>query len=181
MLALDELDDRPGESELAPQAGAGETAFYAHYGWCLNPQLTVEQAAARLRDELQRLSAFPSGWQRREIAINIWLLASGILNAADERLRGKSIRIAKMRRLAAPAERVAALSQKGARAALRSWRDEWLAALESMLPLLLGEPTPAGFPDVLSAPLPKILAGETMGIPSPFQRLDLTHEDVLAL
>jgi hypothetical protein len=50
-----------------------------------------------------------------------------------------------------------------------------------MLPLLLGEPTPEGFPDVLSAPLPKALAGETVGVPSPFQRLDLTHEDVLAL
>jgi hypothetical protein len=113
MLALDELDDRAGGSELAPHAGAGETAFYAHYGWCLNPQLDVAQAAARLRDELQRLSAFSSGWQRREIAINIWLLASGILNAADERLRGKTVRIAKLRRLAAPLERVAAQSARG--------------------------------------------------------------------
>src|SRR5690242_18538228 len=168
MLALDELDDRAGGRELAPQAGAGEKAFYAHYGWCLNPQLTFEQASAHLRDELQRLSAFPSGWQRREIAINIWLLASGILNAADERLRGKTVKLAKLRHLTAPLERVAALSQKRARVALRSWRESWLAGLESMLPLLLGEPTPAGFADVLSAPVPKALAGETVGIPSPF-------------
>jgi hypothetical protein len=151
MLALDQFETRTTESSLAPRAPDDEKAFYAHYGWCLNPQMNVAQAARHLRDELQRLSA-PSGWQRREIAINIWLLASGILNAADEQLRGKTLRIARLRRLAAPIDRVAALPHHNARRALRDWRDSWLAGLESMLPLLLGEPTPAGFPDVLSAP-----------------------------
>jgi hydroxymethylpyrimidine pyrophosphatase-like HAD family hydrolase len=181
MLALDELRGQELGSSVAPRACADEKAFYAHYGWCLNPQMNVGQAAAHLRDELQRLSSFPSGWQRREIAIHIWLLASGILNAADERLRGKTIRIAKLRRFATPIERVAALSERGMRRQLRNWRDAWLVGLESMLPLLLGEPTPVGFADVLSATIPLVLHGETVGVPSPFQRLDLTHEDVLAL
>lgn len=122
MLALDQFETRTTESSLAPRAPDDEKAFYAHYGWCLNPQMNVAQAARHLRDELQRLSA-PSGWQRREIAINIWLLASGILNAADEQLRGKTLRIARLRRLAAPIDRVAALPHHNARRALRDWRE----------------------------------------------------------
>lgn len=158
-----------------------EREFYARHEWSINPHLTVAHAAAHLRAELNQMPAWPAAWQRRQAAIDVWLLASGILNAADDRLRGETLRIPMLRGLTSQAERIAHLVDLPARAGLRAWRDRWLAALEAVLPPLIGEAMPSVIPEALRAPLPEAFANETLAVPSPFQRLDLTHEDVLAL
>lgn len=167
--------------ELTLDRASEERAFFSAHAWCIDPHPTAADAATRLHNELETLLRWPAAWQRREAAINVWLLASGILNAADEALRGKTIRLSPLRRIAAPAERLVQLSNLGMRRALRRWCEDWLVALEAMLPPLLGEAVPERIPAVLRAPLPAALAGASIGVPSPFERLDLAHEDVLAL
>ena len=44
------------------------------------------EAIEHLRDEIGKLAVLPAGWQSAEVATNIFLLASGLLNCADEHL-----------------------------------------------------------------------------------------------
>jgi hydroxymethylpyrimidine pyrophosphatase-like HAD family hydrolase len=180
LVSLQSPELRPGDVRRVALL-QDERRFYARHDWSINPHLTVADAAMHLRAELDELMHWPEAWQRREAAVNVWLLASGILSAADDRLRGKTLRVATLRRVTEQAERLARWADFPARAALRAWRTAWLAGLEAILPPLLGEAMPADIPQVLRRPIPDSLAGETLAVPSPFQRLDLTHADVLAL
>src|SRR5579863_4383598 len=72
-----------------------ELEFYQAYEWCLNPYLTVGDAAAHLGEEVDRLSVVPPGWQSREVSNNIYLLGCGLLNCVDEYLRGDALRLPK--------------------------------------------------------------------------------------
>ncbi|MBO0742531.1 MAG: hypothetical protein J2P51_14030, partial [Hyphomicrobiaceae bacterium] len=70
-----------------------ELEFYEDYAWCLDPFLTYETAAARLRAEIGRLGGAPADWRREEMATNVYLLACGLFDAVQEHLRGSSLRL----------------------------------------------------------------------------------------
>jgi hydroxymethylpyrimidine pyrophosphatase-like HAD family hydrolase len=187
--------DRPSSTLESPLGIGGETdesRFYEHYAWCLNPHLTVLDTQRRLAEELRRVGELAVDWQRAEAAVNVWLLGGAILNAADERLRGRTLKLPKplvrMKPLRSAGAGIARLTIEDKR--LRRWRDAWLSAFERFLPALLPEvpPAPAAMGRAAAAlrqaaegSLPEQLAGDRAGLPSPFQRLDLTHRDVLAL
>ena len=193
MLApvIDTLVDR-AETPVRIAPTAEEIGFYEHYAWCINPHLTVREAKANLEQELRRIGELQVDWQRGEAAINVWLLGASILNAADERLRGKALKLPKPLDRVRPLRRASAAIERLAHddKALRRWRDRWMSAFQRFLPMLLPDMPPereamARAAEHLSqcaaSALPATFASDRTGIPSPFQRLDLTHRDVLAL
>jgi hydroxymethylpyrimidine pyrophosphatase-like HAD family hydrolase len=175
-----------------------ELEFYQSYDWCLNPYLTVSDAISHLREEVDKLSLVPNGWQSGEVATNVFLLSCGLLNCIDECLSGAKLRLP--RRLAATvvgrsASRfVETISDKPwSRRKLCRWRENWLASLNDFLSLIvrpqgvdpscLADLAEAGrrLTTLLESPLPADLQGELLGTPTTFNRLDLTQKDLLAL
>lgn len=174
-----------------------ERDFYEHYAWCLNPFPTVQEAVEHLRGEVDRLGAMPEAWQNNEVMTNVFLLACALLNAVDEYLRGKTLRV-HPKLAAVPLVRIArwATEKLGAvlrhrrRARARRWRENCQASLNSFLLLFQATQTPD--PTALGTaaeqlalslrlPLPSDLQAELVSFSSAFRRLDLTHGDVLAL
>jgi hydroxymethylpyrimidine pyrophosphatase-like HAD family hydrolase len=193
VIQKDTLSD---EGHVRPSA-AEERDFYERYSWCLYPHLTIAEAHAHLGKELEKLGGLAIDWQRREGAINVYLLACGILNATDEYLRGNTFRLPNVigrlqtvRVIMTVAEWVGAARHWRTRMHVRRWRNTSLHALCEFLPMLVAKDMPNSevcaraayrLVEHQSAPLPPSLRTERVGIPSPFQRLDLTHLDVLAL
>src|SRR5581483_5914367 len=136
-------------------------------------------------------------WRFDEVVANVYLLACALFNAAEEHLRGPSLRLSS--RIAdTPPGRLARffaedLSPKrftGRLAETRQWRDRWLAALDAFLAARIAGDArgrgallaaAASLASLLKTPLPATLARRAISIPSPFRRLDLTIEDVIAL
>jgi hydroxymethylpyrimidine pyrophosphatase-like HAD family hydrolase len=189
--ALDSVPERHAQEGVLPT----ELEFYESYGWCLNPYLTVNEAIRRLRSELTRLVVVPHGWQLSEVTTNIFLLSCGLLNSVDEYLRGPALRLPP--RLAASifgrgaAIFVETISYKPwSRRQVSRWRDHWHASLNNFLLLIVREQAvesarlaEAGreLMLLLESPLPSGLLSELLGTPTPFNRLDLTQKDCLAL
>ena len=172
-----------------------ELEFYESYGWCLNPYLTVSEAIRHLRGELTRLVVVPHGWQLGEVTTNIFLLSCGLQNSVDEYLRGPALRLLpdwqQPYSVAAPPgslkqSRIShgrgGKSVAGVSTGMRvlnnflslmvreqSVESAWLAEAGRRLMLLL------------ESPLPLDLQSELLGTPTPFNRLDLTQNDCLAL
>jgi hydroxymethylpyrimidine pyrophosphatase-like HAD family hydrolase len=185
------------EVTIRPSVLTEELGFYEEYGWCLNPHLTVSEAHEHLGEELEKLSALTIDWQRREAATNVYLLACGILNTLDEHLRGKTLRLPgplgrlwAIRGLKSAAELLGEASRWRNARQVHRWREAWVSALGEFLPVLAAAETPdpdacacaaKNVAEQLRAPPPASVRNERVGIPSPFQRLDLTHLDVLAL
>ena len=195
-----QLLENDGESEELPRREGppqAELDFYGSYSWSLNPHLTVREAIEHLRGEIDRLATLPGGWQSGEVVTNVYLLSSGLLNCADEYLRGPGLQLPW--RLAATragrsarwmVESVVSNLRPRRRAFVRRWREQWLAALDEFLSVAVSEKAsdPASFAEsgaklsvLLSSPLPSDLRSKRIGVPSPFRRLDLTHHDVIAL
>ena len=181
---------------LPPSVLPAELEFYRSYDWCLNPHPTVREAVDRLRAEIDRLATVPEVWQVGEVATNVYLLACGVLNCADEYLRGPSLRLPG--RLASTrfgrgarraVEEISASLRPLHRKQVRRWREGVVTALDEFLSFILGrEPDRSGMVGssrnmaaLLQSPLPAELLNERVAAPSPFRRLDLTHVDVLAL
>jgi hydroxymethylpyrimidine pyrophosphatase-like HAD family hydrolase len=181
---------------LQPLRLSSEVAFYSRYGWCLDPHLEVRDAKSRLSVEIDRLGLDLAEWQLSEVATNIYLLTGALLNCVDEYLRGPAIKLPKRlarRNLGRLADRLlndaTAVAQPGRRL-VRRWRHSLLLALDQFLPCLLS-------PNMVKCPrqcvpveelkllaqsaLPSALELQSIGVPSPFRRLDLSHHDVIAL
>jgi len=136
-----------GESAIAPHSVLpAEREFYQAYPWCLNPYLTVHEAVEHLRAEIDRLATVPDGWQTGEVATNVFLLSSGLLNCVDEYLRGPALRMPK--RLAAMRasravkwtfEKLSQAKSPRYRARARRWRDGYSSAFDGFLSVLVGK------------------------------------------
>jgi len=180
----------------APQPDQGEIDFYSSYRWCLNPHLSFEFASNKLLTEIDKLPTVREPWQAREVAANIFLLSSGLLNCADEFLRGPSL-VLKNRSTSIPFNRLIfrlfgkleTLLHRG-QPAVRSWRDVWQSAMVSFLSVYTNPP--AGFTEALfdastglsaalKSELPQALKQSRLSVPSPFGRLDLCADDVSLL
>lgn len=192
LIPLIEAKVRDESTFPAPPPLTEETEFYQQHAWCLNPHLTAFEAHRRLGEELTQLQGARIAWQRAEAAVNVWLLGSAILNAADERLRGKALKLPALLASRGPVYTIQAAAARLAREdrGLRRWRNDWSAALQAVVPLLLPVTPPSAdsaiamsrsLRELIEAQLPGGLVGERLGLPSPFQRLDLTHHDVIAL
>ena len=172
-----------------------ELEFYQSYDWCLNPYVTVNEAIAHLGEEVDKLSVVPDGWQIGEIATNIFLLSSGLLNCIDEHLLGVKLRLPK--RLAATfvgrgaGRFVEAISDKPwSRRRLARWREQWLSSLNDFLSLIVGKQAVARtclaelgrrLMALLEYPFPADLQAQRLATPIAFRRLDLTQRDCLSL
>ncbi|WP_158231243.1 HAD hydrolase family protein [Bradyrhizobium sp. C9] len=173
-----------------------ETEFYSAYDWCLDPHLTVGEVSERLAAELDRLGYVEPGWQAREVATNIYLLSSSLLNGVEEYLRGHTLRVpsqlakGRLGRFAlSTSDKVAQKWPQRHRTQLRRWKEEWQNGLEVLLAgLMRSEGEAAPFAEVtgklsalLRRQLPSGLLDVRLGIPSAFNRLDLTPVDVFEL
>jgi hydroxymethylpyrimidine pyrophosphatase-like HAD family hydrolase len=191
--------EMPVPSALASAAQedvlATEQEFYRSYDWCLNRFLTVREAIVHLRAELDRCGALPVGWQRSEAITNIFLLSCGLLNCADEYLRGSALRLPN-RVAGSVAGRGASrlleiISAKpSSRRLVNGWRGRWVESLNEFLVLaaIRQAPEPARLAEacgkltrLLELQLPADFQRQLLGTPTAFDRLDLTQEDVLAL
>jgi hydroxymethylpyrimidine pyrophosphatase-like HAD family hydrolase/adenine/guanine phosphoribosyltransferase-like PRPP-binding protein len=198
MLASEvEEHSQSKEVKVWPSVSTEELIFYEGYNWCLNPHLTASEAHEHLGEEFEKLSALTIDWQRREVATNVYLLACGILNTVDEYLRGKTLRLPgplgllwAVCGLKSAAEWLGAAFRWRNVRQVRRWREAWMSAIGEFLPILAAAETSEldacayaaqNLAKQLREPLPGSLRTERVGIPSPFQRLDLTHLDVLAL
>lgn len=175
---------------------SSEAAFYRRYAWCLDPHLKIGNARQRLADEISKLTLDLCDWQTAEVATNIYLLAGALLNCVDEYLRGPGLKLPKRltgHRLGRLATRIldnVAGASPPERHLVRQWRYRMLSALDQYLPCLLFPNLPSserlfasarGLASLARSGLPSALEAQSIGIPSPFRRLDLTHHDVLAL
>jgi len=173
-----------------------ELNFYQAYAWCLNPYPTVREAIDYLRGEIGRLEIVPVGWQRSEVATNVFLLSCALMNAVDEDLRGPTLRLPRQlaaRRLGCDARWVTEIwsnLQQRRRAHAHRWKEQWQAGFDEFLAIVVAEDafdstslakSGSRLAMLLQPPLPPDLQAEPIGIPSAFRRLDLTHFDVLAL
>ena len=174
-----------------------ELDFYESRRWCLNPHLTVHEVVDRLHGEINGLASVPPGWQCGEVVTNLFLLSCGLLNSVEEYLRGPGLRLP-WRLAAMPlgrgtrwiADNVVDRLRLRSRAAVRRWRNDWLAGLNDFLAVVVAGDTsePTAFAEagaklalLLRSALPRDLQAERLAIPSAFRRLDLTHLDALAL
>src|SRR5262249_32696518 len=116
-----------------------------------------------------------------------------LLNCVEEHLRGRTLRLPGRLAATRPGRGGAWLVERFANApwsgaGLRGWRQRWLAALDDFLLTMLARGAQAplaesarGLASALQQPLPPALQTQRLGIPSPFSRLDMTGQDVLAL
>jgi hydroxymethylpyrimidine pyrophosphatase-like HAD family hydrolase len=186
-----------GETCLTQGELAAELEFYQTYDWCLNPHLTVAAAIDHLRDEVNRLGVVPSDWRLEEVATNVFLLSSGLLNCADEYLRGPALCLpSKVTAMPFARHAVRAVdlilneSSKWRRGRVRQWRESWLSSLNDFLSLMATRrpldasslaKSGAKLAALTQSPLLSDLQTKRLTIPSPFSRLDMTHNDVLSL
>ena len=178
-------------------ATAGEQHFYEGYDWCLNVFPTIGEACDFLQLEKSRFAQTKEDWQRRERVLNIYFLACGILNCVDELLRGPTLKLPTTM-TSLPGVKfatrninfVAQVKSKFGLIGIRKWRNQWLEAIDNFATLLIGglNPNNAAFAEKVASLASlanslrqKSLCQQRLGIPSPFTRLDLTPEDVIAL
>jgi hypothetical protein len=196
-FALNEYASYSERSVSAALPIASERNLYERYDWCLNPHLKFGEAVEYLRDQLPFLQTGQLDWQRRELNINIYLLACALLNSADEYLRGRSLRLP--RKLANTrvgvgarwgAEHLRKPQVRARKHVVQAWRMQWVSALNAFLRVsLVGEHSSNGIAQagntlarlLEETAFPPALANSYVSIPSPFRRLDLSHEDVLSL
>lgn len=86
--------------DTLPRQLDSEERFFRDYLWCLNPLLTVRDAAKHLTNELTHLVRPLEPWQRLEVLTNVYLLGSALWNTVDDYLRGPALQ------LPGPAEKV---------------------------------------------------------------------------
>lgn len=155
----------------------------------------MSEAAAHLRGEVDRLAVVPSGWQSREVATNIFLLACGVLNCIDEYLRGSTLRLPRRIAATAPGRGASWLAEKvsdrpWSRRQVARWRTDWLLKVNNFLSLIVQGHVVASnrlaesggaLSRLLELPLPADLLAQRLAAPIPFRRLDLTQQDVIAL
>jgi hydroxymethylpyrimidine pyrophosphatase-like HAD family hydrolase len=156
----------------------------------------VREAIDRLREESDRLPLMAEDWQRAEVATNIYLLSCGLLNCVEEYLRGAALQLPGRLATTTPVRGVAwavetISNQRWSRRRLVRWREQWLAALNAFLCIVVRrEPVEAaalataarGLAATLpQSRLPSDLLAERLGSPTPFNRLDLAQQDILAL
>ena len=167
------------------------------YAWCLDPHLTAQQALDHLRHEIAILRETGEGWQTEEVATNVYLLACALLNVLEEAIRGKALRMPRQpasRRIGLTARHIAnyVLQPRTSRPTLRAirWKEVLQAGLQQYLPAVIcGRAKDrgnvarslAGLEAMVQTKLPLGIGAKHIGVPSPFRRLDLTPQDVLAL
>lgn len=175
-----------------------EREFYGAYNWCLNAYPSMREVVQHLSEELTRYSGAPLGWQRDEIARNIFLLSCMLVDTADDYLLGRRYSFSKVlgvfpflspfAKTAQKLLHVAATRNWLFRRQVWSWRVKWESAVVGVLrKLLLGESvdsestfTIAEMQRLLSA-VPAVVCSRHPRIPAAFRSQDLTHFDVLSL
>jgi hypothetical protein len=138
--------ERPRVAPVEPlpdELLAAEWSFYGGYGWCLDAFPRVDQVVVRLDLEMARLDEPHAGWQREEMAVNVFLLAAALIDAVDDYRAGESYDFRKaesMLPLAAPltravqwALRLRARRRDRRHRSLHDWRAAFGAALEGFV------------------------------------------------
>ena len=73
-----------------------EREFYGSYEWCLNAYPSIGEVIQYLDRELTRYLTTDQDWRRDEIARNIYLLSSAILDTAEDYLLGRRYSFSKV-------------------------------------------------------------------------------------
>lgn len=177
---------------------AAELKFYGAYDWCLNAYPSMGEVVQHLSEELNRYAGSQPGWQREEIARNIFLLSCMIVDTTDDFLLGRRYNFSKIlgvlpilspfTTIAQKTLHAAAATNWLSRQAVQSWRIQWENAVVRVLrKMLLSD---SGDPDATSAisemqqlltTLPDPIRNRHPRIPAAFRSQDLTHFDVLSL
>ena len=176
-----------------------EREFYGSYGWCLNAYPSIGEVIQHLDRELTRYLISEQNWRRDEIARNVYLLSSAILDTADDYLLGRRYSFSKVLGVFPALAPVTTAAQKILHAAdkrywlsrrqLWSWRVRLEEAMVTTLRgVLLKDAsatnvsiTLAAMRELLKSPLPSGIYTRHPRIPGAFRSQDLTHFDVLSL
>jgi hydroxymethylpyrimidine pyrophosphatase-like HAD family hydrolase len=172
-----------------------ESRFYNYYPWSLQVFPTLREVHERLRGELKHLETVEEEWQRREVEINIFLLACAVTESIDDFLLGKTCDLSKIKDMAAfagPVLRgVEGIFEKRRNLRSRSlkslftWRTVWEQTLQPFVRGLLTGRVPHNsvreLESLLAFPLPVTLLKSRPRIPAAFHAQDLTHLDIVTL
>jgi hydroxymethylpyrimidine pyrophosphatase-like HAD family hydrolase len=177
-----------------------ERNFYRRYTRALNVYPSVAELREFLFSEFSHLRQVPQGWTRTEVAINIFLLACSLTEAADDYLLGKRYGFQKVvNKFAALEYAISALNGVLSRSTrirerrlrrLHLWREKWDAAVVQFVVALLKyqaseqdelTQVTAALATLLEVRLPAKLLAHRRRIPAAFHSQSLTHHDVLAL
>jgi len=176
-----------------------EREFYGSYEWCLNAYPSIGEVIQYLDRELTRYLTTDQDWRRDEIARNIYLLSSAILDTAEDYLLGRRYSFSKVLGVFPALAPLTTATQKILHAAdkrfwlsrrqLWDWRVRWEEVMVGTLrSLLLKDASAADVSvaiaavrELLRAPLPSAMRTRRPRIPGAFRSQDLTHFDVLSL
>lgn len=176
---------------------ASELNFYQHYGWSLNPFLTVAETYSRLADELGRVAAVREAWQQREVMTNVFLFSCALLNSIDDYISGPTYRLPRSvlslpfsKALLGVAERITALLRRRRISLTERWKAHWQPEFERYLQQFLSEGDASQeaikqsaqiLAALLRLRLPHDLRAQIVRLPSAFREQGLTHFDVMSL
>ena len=177
---------------------AAEREFYAAYDWCLNAYPSMQEVIERLSEELNKYPGTVPGWQREEIARNIFLLSCMIVDTSDDYLLGRRYNFSKVLGVFPVLSPLTNIARTGlhavaarnwlSRRAVRSWRVQWENAVVRVLrTLLLTGSTESAVRSAIASlqqlltSVPNAISNRHPRIPAAFRSQDLTHFDVLSL
>ena len=203
-VELNQLSSLPQEPEIggvladtvAHQVSvASDGEFFDAYEWALYPLLTVEEALRHLQTEISKLHNLTEGWRKQEVATNVYLLACGISNCTEEYLRGPTLKLpGNLAGIFRPLSKLFDFAANNPlakeRITARNIQRRWQAALMEFLLAFVaykkGQSTDFGtataaLVNLASSPWPAGLVQSAISVPSPFRRLDLSADDVMAL
>ena len=203
-VTLNRLSSLPQETAIdgfpanavAPHVNAtSDGEFFEAYEWALYPILTVEEALRHLRTEITKLQDLPDDWRKQEVATNIYLLACGVSHSTEEYLRGHTLKLpGRLAGIFQPLSKFFDLVTNNSlakeRNAARSLHELWQAAVGVFLLAFVAykkgdslnfETATADLDNLASLRWSAGLAQSVVSVPSPFRRLDLSSDDVMAL
>jgi hypothetical protein len=186
---------------LGTRPTAVDPAFFASYGWCLNPLQTVRDLIERICSELDRYGGIGTPWQREELRINLYLLISAACCATDDYLVYRPWNLAPVTRRFAGIRGLVSLLEISinapyalrnllCRLRVRRWRVELAKCLDRICEILVNgtEQSPgswlrlrSGVEALSGVTLPPLLLQWRARIPEAFRCQDLSHHDILAL
>src|SRR5438552_11390362 len=184
---------------LPPGLLGAESRFYGRHRWALDAFPDV----GTVRDQLRELTSAEEpaeDWEREEACVNLFLLSCALSDSVDDYLAGDRYDFSQatsflppLRVLASVAERVLeARRRRRTRRlqGLRSWREEWGAALEAHLQAWLDPARPEAGPRaharedlaaLVGRDLPADLLARRTKVPAAFRTQDFPHHDVVEL
>lgn len=197
-LNSDVLVPRP---DIAEGGDVAQEEFFSNYKWALNPFLTLEQLAMRMRSELELHSRWTRQWQLEESRTNLYVFACAINCAVEDYAFRRPWYITPLGKWFPGFSRVLSLSERLLNypsdiagvvrfRELWTWKKEWDEVTESICRLVAKSEDLAqeeslriesSLRKLESMKVPKGILHQRMKLNEGFRCQDLTPQDVFTL